>query len=210
MPPISQARPQAPEVTGGPGPGLGPEVIPPLIREQELGPRPPMAEVILVPAPQPWEVTAPHPPELEVTAQLRQALAATTLPHLPLEEEEDMMEVMAVEAALEEVMGAQGAEIAQEGVMEAQGAEVVMEEVAVEDEGVMAEAVTAMAVMGEEEDEEAMVEVVAVAMEGAVEAEEVLVVVEMKRFSQTTRSSCKASPLTPHQRISLSSLDPSA
>ena len=210
MPPISQARPQAPEVTGGPGPGLGPEVIPPLIREQELGPRPPMAEVILVPAPQPWEVTAPHPPELEVTAQLRQALAATTLPHLPLEEEEDMMEVMAVEAVLEEVMGAQGAEIAQEGAMEAQGAEVVMEEVAVEDEGVMAEAVTAMAVMGEEEDEEAMVEVVAVAMEGAVEAEEVLVVVEMKRFSQTTRSSCKASPLTPHQRISLSSLDPSA
>ena len=194
---------------GGPGPGL--EVIPPLIREQELGPRPPMAEVILVPAPQLWEVTAPHPLELEVTAQLHQALAATTLPRLLLEEGEDMMEVMAVEAALEEVTVAQGAEIAQEEVMEAQGAGVVTEEVAVEDEGVMAEVVTAMAVMGEEEGEEAMVEVAAVAMEGAaVEEEDLEVVAEMKRFSQTTRSSCKASPLTPHQRISLSSLDPSA
>ena len=185
--------PQAPEVTGGPGP----EVIPPSIRERELGPRPPMAEVILVPAPQPWEVTAPRPPELEVTAQLRQAQAATTLPRLPLEEEEVMMEVMAVEAAQEEVMGAQGAEVD-------------TEEVVVEDEGVMAVVVTATAVMGEEEAEEAMVEVAAVVMEVAEAEEEVLGVAEMKRFSQTTRSSCKASPLTPHQRISLSSLAPSA
>lgn len=182
-----------PEVTGGPGP----EVIPLLIREQVLGPRPPMAEDILVPAPRPWEVTAPRPLELEVMAQLRPAQAATTLPRPPREEEEVTMEVTAVEEAQEEVMGAQGAEVD-------------TEEGAVEDEGVMAEVVTVTAEMGEEEDEEVMVEA-AVAMGGAVaEEEEVSAVAVTRRFSQTTRSSCKASPLTPHQRISLSSLDPSA
>ena len=195
LPPIRPAHPEAPqvpEVTGGPL-----EVIQPLIREREPGPPLPMAEVIPGPAPQLWEVTAPRPPGPEVTGQLRRAqAAATTQPRPPLGE-----------AAMTEVTAA---EAAQEEVMEGLGAEVAMEEGVGEEVEATAAVETAIAVMGAAEDEEAMVEVAAVAMEGVGEEVEVaLVVAEMRRSSQTTRSSSRASLLMPPQRTLHSSSAPS-
>ena len=189
-----QQAPQAPEVTGLGGPEVTP---PPMIRAQELGPLPEVtAEVIPEPGPRPWEVTAPLPLGPEVMAQrlLAQA-AATTLPRPP--QAEVMVEVMAVVAAQEEVMGDQEA-----------GVEAAME---VEEEGAMAggEMVDVTAtedVMGVEEAEEVMVEG-AVAMEAEAEEEEGLEVVEeMKRSSQTTKSSSRDFQLTLLLRILLNSL----
>lgn len=187
LPPIRPAHPEAPQVPEVTGGRL--EVIQPLIREREPGPPLPMAEVIPGPAPQLWEVTAPRPPGPEVTAQLRPAqAAATTLPRPPLVEAA-MTGVTAVEAAQEEAMVGLGAEEAME-----------------EDEGEEVEATaaveTVMAVMEAEGDVEAMVEEgAAVAMEDAgVEEAAALVEAEMRRSSQTTRSSSRASLLMPPLR----------
>ena len=190
--------PQALEVTGL---GVLEVTLAPLIREQEPGPLPEvMAEVILEPVPQPWEVMALRPPGLEVMAQHRPVqAAATTLPRPP-QAEAAMMEVMVAEAAQEEVTVDQGA-----------GEEAAM---AVEEEGAMVEDekvtedVTAMEdAMGAEVAEEVMVEVVA-AMEVEEEGEEEALeaVVEMKRFSQTTKSSSRDFQLTLPLRTLLNSL----
>ena len=196
LPPIRPAHPEAPQVPEVTGGRL--EVIQPLIREREPGPPLPMAEVIPGPAPQLWEVTAPRPQGPEVTAQLRPAqAAATTLPRPPLVEAA-MTGVTAVEAAQEEAMVGLGAEEAME-----------------EDEGEEVEATaaveTVMAVMEAEGDVEAMVEEgAAVAMEDAgVEEAAALVEAEMRRSSQTTRSSSRASLLMPPLRTLHSSSAPS-
>ena len=196
LPPIRPAHPEAPQVPEVTGGRL--EVIQPLIREREPGPPLPMAEVIPGPAPQLWEVTAPRPPGPEVTAQLHPAqAAATTLPR-PHLVEVAMTGVTAVEAAQEEAMVGLGAEEAME-----------------EDEGEEVEATaaveTVMAVMEAEGDVEAMVEEgAAVAMEDAgVEEAAALVEAEMRRSSQTTRSSSRASLLMPPLRTLHSSSAPS-
>ena len=189
-----QQAPQAPEVTGLGGPEVTP---PPMIREQEPGPLPEVtAEVILERGPRPWEVMAPRPQGPEVMAQhlLAQA-AATTLPRPP-QAEAVMVEVMAAVAAQEEVMEDQEAEV--EAVM------AVEEEEATEGDEIVVTATEDA--MGVEEAEEVMVEG-AVALEVEEEGEEVLeAVAEMKKFSQTTKSSSRDSQLTLPLRILLNSL----